>query len=174
MIGEIKMMVYGNNQAEFLMKKAEAFLKIVRKYEDKYPEVYEEVFMGKGTAAIISIDPATGRPEHNVWAVMETMYNDYREHPERKINKKLEEVLNEVLSTEKLKLYMPTAINELMYQLDCEKKGIAPFKVNSIKMLNGLKQNIVENRNKFELGNMMEELEGYNETLKKHFDQSIL
>lgn len=167
-------MIYRNNEAEFLKKKASVFLKNVREYESEYPDVYERFFMGKGTSAIISIDPATGRPEHNIWAVMETMYDDYREHPERRINEKFEEVLNKVLSTETHRMYVHTAINELLYQLDCEKNGLAPFKVNSIKMLGGLKQNIVKNKEKFELGNMMQELEDYNTTMKEHFGQNIM
>ena len=37
-----------------------------------------------------------------------------------------------------------------------------------------LRENIVKNREKFELGDMIQELEGYDETLKEHYNQSIM
>ena len=69
---------------------------------------------------------------------------------------------------------MHTAIEELIYQLNCEKNGSSPFVVDSKKMIAGLRENIMKNKDKFEIANMMQELEDYNTILSEHFNQTIL
>ena len=43
------------------------------------------------------VDPTTGRPMHNTWAVMQATYDDYRKNPDKRIDLKLSEVLHDTL-----------------------------------------------------------------------------
>lgn len=78
-----------------LRKIAKGQLDIVREYENKGEKCFGEFVVEKSTLAVVQQNPVTGRPEQSTWAVMETIYDDYQEHPELKINEKLQEVLNE-------------------------------------------------------------------------------
>ena len=45
-------MEYNNDKSKLLLRKAEAVLGVVRKYEQTKPDVYEKFIIGKSTAAI--------------------------------------------------------------------------------------------------------------------------
>ena len=90
---------YRSGEAELLREMVRKKLKIARKYKDEYMQNIEDLIIGKSTFATISRNPVTGRPEHNIYAVMETLYEDYREHPELHINKDFEKVLEQVLAS---------------------------------------------------------------------------
>ena len=163
-----------NSKADLLREKAEAVLKVVRKYENTNPEVYEKFIIGKSTAAIISMNPVTGRPEHNIWAVMETVYEDYRKHPERQINLKLYEVLQNTLRHEIIPTYLHNAIEELLYQLRSEKQGTAPFQLDCSQLIYALRENVCEKRGNLIISGMMKEIKNYDKTLKEYPSVSIL
>lgn len=167
-------MEYNNDKSKLLLRKAEAVLGVVRKYEQTKPDVYEKFIIGKSTAAIISMNPVTGRPEHNIWAVMETIYDDYRNHPERKINERLQEVLHNTLRHETLSTYLNNAIQELLYQMRSEKEKTAPFSLDCIQLLNDLKANVEENKRKHEISNMMDDIKNYDKIFEENYSCNIL
>ena len=165
---------YRSGEAALLREMVRKKLKIARKYKDSYMKSLEELIIGKSTFATISRNPVTGRPEHNIYAVMETLYEDYREHPELHINKDFEKVLEQALSNEVGRTYLHNAIELLLYQMRSQKQGTAAFDLDCIKLLQDLRRNIVEHRDELELRNMMEELDNYNATLEEHYKQTIL
>lgn len=166
-------MEYNDRKADLLRRKAEAVLTVVRKYEDTSPDAYEMFIIGKSTAAIISMNPVTGRPEHNIWAVMETVYEDYRKHPERQIHLRLQEVLQNALRHETLSTYLHNAIEELLYQLRSEKQGTAPFQLDCPQLIDALRENVRENRGKLLQNSMLKEIENYNKILKENYGAAI-
>ena len=166
---------YKEKDAQELLEMGKDRLEITREGSEELREQsYEEFIIGKSTFAIITRNPQTGRPEHNIWAVMETIYDDYRKHPELGINKILEAVLDKTLSSEVHSTYLKNAIEELMYQLRSEKQGTAPFKLDCIRLLEHLRENIKTNKAELELRNMMGDLGNYNATLEEHYKQSIM
>lgn len=167
-------MEYKENESKESYELATKFLDICRKYEDQKPEVYKKFFLGVKTYAILTVDPTTGRPMHNTWAVMQATYDDYRKNPDKRIDLKLSEVLHDTLKNETISAYLRSAMEELMYQMHCEKSGEAPFTLDCLNMLHDLRENILKNKEKLELNDMMKEIEGYDATLQQHYDQSVL
>ena len=167
-------MDYKSKEAQDLIERATDRIELARKYENQFPDAYERFFLGKKTFAILTVDPTTGRPRHNTWPVMQATYDDYRKNPDKRIDLKLSEVLHDTLKNETISAYLRSAIEELMFQMHCEKDGFAPFKLDCLNMLHELKDNIIRNKDKFELNDMMKEIEGYNATLKEHYNQNIL
>ena len=147
---------------------------MIKKYEKEEPEGFEMFVAGKSTLALLSPNPVTGRPEHNIWAVMETIYDDYKNNPEWKINEKLQSVLSNELRNEKISTYLRNCIEVLLFQMQAEKQNTAPFKLNNIKLLECLKQNISENRRALEKNEMIAELENYNTRIESNFNQRIM
>ena len=165
---------YRSGEAELLRKMVRKKLKIARESKDSYMKNLEKLIIGKSTFATVRRNPVTGRPEHNIYAVMETLYEDFREHPELHINKDFEKVLENTLSNEVDRTYLHNAIELLLYQMRSQKQGTAAFELDCIKLLQDLRRNIVEHRDELELRNMMEELNNYNSTLEEHYKQTIL
>ena len=69
---------------------------------------------------------------------METLYEDFREHPELHINKDFEKVLENTLSNEVDRTYLHNAIEVLLYQMRSQKQGTAAFELDCIKLLQDL------------------------------------
>ena len=168
------MVEYRDDYSRKLLRDAKICLDTAREFEKTEETVWEDFIIGKSTFAVISRNPETGRPEHNIWAVMETIYDDYRKNPQKRIDLKLQEVLGKTLLTETNPVYLKNAIEELLYQLRSEKNSYSPFKLNCVELLSNLKTNVSSNRKKFELSNMLRDLESYDEFLQKNYDSSFM
>lgn len=162
------------NDPELLRKMAQNRLNICRKYEHESDKYYSDFILGKFTCALGQWNPAIGRYEQCTWAVMETIYDDYRAHPELKINERLQEVLNEAVANEPGGMFLENAIDCLLYQMRSEKQNTAPFTLDIGALLDALRENIREHRADLYERDMMEALENYDQTLREHYGVSIL
>lgn len=165
---------YRDEYSRKLLRNAKISLETAREFESTNDAVWEKFILGKSTFAVVSRNPETGRPEHNIWAVMETIYDDYRNNPEFHIDQKLNQVLGKALLSEQNAIYLKNAIEILLYQMRSEKQGTSAFKLDCIELLKQLKENITTNKEKLELNDMMEEISNYNEILKENYRINIM
>lgn len=165
---------YRDEYSKKLLRDAKISLETAREFENSDPTVWEKFILGKSTFAVLSRNPETGRPEHNIWAVMETIYDDYRNNPDQHIDTKLQTILNEALLNEQNSIYLKNAIEILLYQMRSEKQNSAAFALDCVTLLKNLRTNVTSNREKLEINNMIEDITEYNEILKEHYSTSIL
>lgn len=161
------------NSPELMRRMAESRLENCRKWE-REEDFYSDFILGKSTFALPQYNQFTGQYEQCIWGVMETIYDDYKAHPELKINEKLQEVLMEGLLHEVHSVGLENAIECLLYQMRSEKQNTAPFTLDCGALLDALRENIRERREELYNWDMMTTLENYDQTLREHYGVSIL
>ena len=164
---------YQDRRARDLIEEAKLGIKIYRKYNDI--DCLRRLIVGESTFAILVTNFQTGRLEHSAFAVMEALYDDYREHPELEINKAVQSVFDDSLSNDSHPMHLKNAISALLYQMRSEKQETAAFKLDCVKMLEELKSNLKKNREYFEgFSFFMEDVENYNSVLEENYNLHIL
>ena len=89
---------YQDRRARVLIEKAKVRIDVYRKYNNI--DYLRQLIVGESTFAILVTNFQTGRLEHSAFAVMEALYDDYREHPELEINKAVQSVFDDALIVE--------------------------------------------------------------------------
>ena len=164
---------YQDRRARVLIEKAKVRIDVYRKYNNI--DYLRQLIVGESTFAILVTNFQTGRLEHSAFAVMEALYDDYREHPELEINKAVQSVFDNSLSNDTHPIKLKNAISALLYQMRSEKQGTAAFQLDCVKMLEELKSNLKKNREYFErFSFFMEDVENYNSVLEENYNLHIL
>lgn len=156
-------------------KLAQMHLDVCKKYVAKEPNVYSDFILGKGTAAVTIRNQETGQLEQSIWAVMETLYDDYKKHPEEQINRKLYEVLEKEFQTSTAQNYLLNGLNCVEYQMLAEEQNRAPFRLDNKKLLEEFSENIRRNYGVYSKNDeLMEMLEDKNENISQGYGYTIL
>ena len=170
-------MAIASGRAGMLKQLAKKFIAI----ELQYGGDIKDLLGGKLTFCI-GVPSENGEIEHSTWAVMEAIYEYYKEHPEVKIDEIMYKSLEEDFSERQYPKHILNEIKMVQYQMMCEKQGTAPFKLDCIKLLNIAAENILEHKDFYQKywteeygpkGSLVE-FEALNENLKNHHGQSIM
>ena len=140
-------------QVKLLMEIGLNHLNFSKKYNK-----FADFIMGRGVYAVTMINPLTHEREQCTWAVMETVYNDYRKNPEEKINEKLFSVLENEFKNENGCDFILNAIDCVLYQMRSEAQKTAPFSMDNVKLLECAKDNIIRNKEKYNKGQEMKQM----------------
>ena len=140
-------------QVRALMEKGSLLLDCVKKYND-----FADFIMGRRALALTMINPLTHEREHCTWAVMETVYNDYRKNPEEKINEKLFNVLEEEFKNGNGAISILHAVDCVLYQLRSEAQKTAPFSMDNEKLVECAKDNIIRNKDIYNKRKVMKQM----------------
>ena len=119
---------------------ANKYLDIALKYEK-----FGEFLGGIPIFELTTIGPM-GERIFSVAHVVGAVYDKYKEEPESNLDKKMYEEIKRILETSPYERFVLHLLEVIEYQMDCEKKKIAPFKIDCVDLLKDVKDNI--NRNK--------------------------
>ena len=164
---------YQDRRARNLIERAKICINVYRKFNNI--DCLRQLIVGESTFAILATNFQTGRLEHSTFAVMEALYDDYREHPELEINKAVQSAFDDALSNERNLIRLKNAMSALLYQMRSEKQGTAAFQLDCVKMLEELKSNLEKNREHFEKSSyFMKDVKNYNSVLEENYNLHIL
>lgn len=144
---------------------ARAKFAVVEKHRED-ESAWQMFIIGKSTAAIRTVDPNSGKPAQDVAAVMTTLYEQHRLKPELAIDRRLQGALLSELRTPQTPTYLRNAVETLVFQLNAEQQGTAPFRIDSVPLLEALREQICRNRPKYEA----QELRNFARVLQEQFD----
>lgn len=94
----------------------------------------------------------------NLYFSMEAIYDYYRNNPSSRIDLLLYNTLIYISGRYKGESVIEQVLNIVQYQLDSEKKQLAPFKIDCQSVLNELKKTIIKNK---EMYMQPKEVRGY-------------
>lgn len=90
---------------------------------------------------------------HNYQAVAEGIYKYYAANPESGVDKVFEEFLTLAASRAVNYSALNWILNYVDYQLDCEEKGTAPFKLNAAGIAETVKESVAVHKEALEASN---------------------
>lgn len=131
-------------QVKLLMEIGLNHLNFSKKYNK-----FADFIMGRDVYAVTMINPLTHEREQCTWAVMETVYNDYRKNPEEKINEKLFNVLEDEFKNGNGSISILNTVDCVLYQLRSEAQKTAPFSMDNEKLVECAKDNIIRNKKRY-------------------------
>ena len=157
-------------QVKLLMKIGFNNLNFSKKYNE-----FADFIMGRDVYAVTMINPLTHEREQCTWAVMETVYNDYRKNPEEKINEKLFNVLENEFKNGNGAISILNAIDCILYQLRSEAQKTAPISMDNVKLVECAKDNIIRNKEIYNKRKVMKQmLKDRNADLFENYGYKIL
>lgn len=114
--------------------------------------------------------------------IMESIYKVYVEKPNLLLDKKFSEAISEVFKNSKNGQSLMRVVSLIEYQLRQEKKGVAPFNIDSASLLKILSTNIKQNKKLYSQPisdlnlqrGFISEFENHNRTLESNYDHKIL
>ena len=82
---------------------------------------------------------------HNYYVVLEAIYEYYKKHPFKQVDKMLFDTLIKSISISKTPQAVAKNCDYIAAQIENEKKGISPFKLDNIELLKQMKARILNN-----------------------------
>ena len=123
---------------------ANQYLEISLKYND-----LGSFLIGSPECELTLRDP-NGEKVFSAMHVMEAIYDKYRENPNSGIDKQVFDSMIKELREEVLAKYILNLLEDIEYQLYCEKNNIAPFKLDCASLLKEVSENLMRNKDRFQ------------------------
>lgn len=117
---------------------------------------------------------ANGEVENSIWAVMEGIYDYYKEHPELEIEEMMNNSFESVFKYDRPPGHVANAIKCIEYQMMCEKQGTAPFKINCMKLLNEAADCILRNKETYQKMGYYDQFEAMDRDIQKNYGARLL
>lgn len=117
----------------------------------------------------------------NRYYTMQAIYDYYNENPKFKIDELLYNTLINISREYKGEQAIETVLETVQYQLDFEKKNLAPFKIDCQSILNELRLTLLKNKEmylqqkkSFDYVPFWNNIENYNTELQEKFNHKVL
>lgn len=115
--------------------------------------------------------PGTG---HHYYEIIDAIYRYNKLHPKNGIGELYYASLLRISSTVVDATTVSTLLNVIIYELDNEKKGISPFKIDLLAILKALKENIQQYPKLVQDKDCMETLQKYDSYFNENYGHKIL
>lgn len=82
-----------------------------------------------------------GGEEHSIWALMEGIYNYYKDNPDKPVAEAFYDSIKRLFENVKLRSCYVNAMKALQFQIDYEKEGYAPFTIDTKSLIDICEEN---------------------------------
>ena len=117
---------------------------------------------------------ANGEVEQSIWAVMEGIYDYYREHPTADVVEMVNNSFESVFDNLRHPRHIINVIKCIEYQMMCEKQGTAPFKINCMKLLNEAADYILKNKERYQMMGYYDQFEAMDKDIQNNYGGRII
>ncbi|MBQ7850274.1 MAG: hypothetical protein IJ343_11160 [Clostridia bacterium] len=152
---------------------ARAKFGVVEKHADD-PDVWSMFIIGKGTAAILERDPATGKLQHRSDMTLAVLHEQHRSKPELRIDQRLHAALLSEFLTTSSPTYLRNALELLLLHLHAEGQGTAPFRLDCTQLMDALATNVRRNLQQYIDQELLETLQYYDNCFQDMLGVSFL